>query len=244
MSPLSILIVEDNNVLAKQMETSLSERGYSVFVVSYGEDAIIQVTQYPPDLIIMDIQLKGKLDGIETAKNIFKLRELPIIYITENESEEYFNRAKLTLPKSYLPKPFTMLQMIRAVDLIFFSNEKKIEENDGILSSICNRSIFICKKAGYYQKIVVEDISVIHAQGSSSLVYTESLENPITISLSSNILFQKINSPTLKKVHRSYYVNLAKVDAIEANLLRISTLKVPVGNNYKAILDYFRFIKR
>lgn len=244
MRHLSILIVEDNNVLAKQMEATLFERGYTASIVSRGEDAIIHMIKNPADLIIMDIHLKGELDGIETAKNILKQYNLPIIYITDNESDEYFDRAKLTLPKNYLPKPFTILQMIRAVDLIFFSDEKKLEDNDGLLRSICDRFVFICKNAGCYQKITIDDISVIQALGSYSLIYADALEYPIKVSINSNVLYQKINSPLIKKVHKSYYVNLTKVALIETNLLFVSTLKIPIGNNYKEILEYYQFLKR
>lgn len=246
MQSLNILIVEDNNVLAEQMGFYLREKGYYVSdIVHAGEKAIMSITRNPPDLVIMDIKLEGKLDGIDTALQITKDYELPVIYITEHDDEDIFKRAKLTFPSNYLTKPFTMLQLERAVDIAFVEEESEVKSGNAFLSSICNKFVFICKNAGSYHKVMIEDILIIQALGSSSIVYIDALKDPIKVSMSSNILYQKLNSPIIKRVHRSYFVNLTKIEILEKSSIIIGNIKIPISKEYNDSLHkIFRILKR
>ena len=107
MTKAKILIVEDDAIVAMDVENRLKNLGYSVLaIVDNGKDAIKKATAYNPDLVLMDIVLKGDMDGIEAAEIIRSSFEIPIIFLTAYADEEKLERAKLTMPFGYILKPF------------------------------------------------------------------------------------------------------------------------------------------
>ena len=107
MKEKNILIVEDEMIVAMMIKLKLLEMGYKIagHAVS-GEQALIMMNEKAPDLIIMDIFLKGKLDGIETALEIENRYSVPIIFLTGDSSNETTTRASFANPVGYLQKPF------------------------------------------------------------------------------------------------------------------------------------------
>jgi len=102
-----ILIVEDNGIVALDLETRLQSLGYGVAgIVASGEKAVESVKEKAPDLVLMDIVLKGEMDGIEAAETIGPQFEVPVIFITAYADRERLERAKLTMPFGYILKPF------------------------------------------------------------------------------------------------------------------------------------------
>lgn len=100
------MLVEDNKIISMELKQRLEHMGYEVFdVVNSGEEAVLKVNELSPDLILMDIKLKGKMDGIEAAGQIDSQYHIPIVYVTAYEDEETLKRAKYTHPKGYLVKP-------------------------------------------------------------------------------------------------------------------------------------------
>ena len=102
-----LLIVEDEAFIALEIKTRLQKMGYDVCgVVSHGEDAILQAEAMRPDLVLMDIRLKGSMSGVEAAMLIRKKTRIPIVYLTSHADEETLERAKWTDPYGFLLKPF------------------------------------------------------------------------------------------------------------------------------------------
>ncbi len=107
MENTRILVVEDEAIVAKDIEGSLKNLGYAVCGRVYtGEEAIQKVTETQPDLVLMDILLKGDMDGIETAQQIRTRFNIPVVYLTAHADEKTLRRAKMTQPYGYLTKPF------------------------------------------------------------------------------------------------------------------------------------------
>mgnify|MGYP003473637111 FL=1 len=110
-----ILIVEDEMIIAANISLQLTTLGYEVTgIIPRGEEALMHFRQNKPDIVLLDIQLKGDLDGIETAKLMQKESEIPIIYLTANADEAHFNKAKSTNPYAFISKPFKKLDLQRA----------------------------------------------------------------------------------------------------------------------------------
>ena len=102
-----IMVVEDEWIVAKEICRNLKDLGYKVCsTASTGDEAIRKVEEDRPDLILMDIVLKGKMDGIEAAERITSQFDIPVIYLTSHTNQEYIERAKQTKPFAYLVKPF------------------------------------------------------------------------------------------------------------------------------------------
>ena len=107
MNKARILIVEDEAIIALELKTNLRSLGYEVTsVVNTGEEAIKKAEADKPDLILMDIRIKGELDGIEAAEVIRNRFGIPVIFSTAYLDEERIERAKITMPFGYVLKPF------------------------------------------------------------------------------------------------------------------------------------------
>jgi len=127
MLPADILIVEDEGITAKDIKNSLEKEGYNVTdLVSTGEDAIRLSEEKKPDLVIMDIKLEGKLDGIDAAKIIESKFKIPIIYLTSYSDENTIERVQTTNPSAFLikepfeflHKPFEENELYTAIEII------------------------------------------------------------------------------------------------------------------------------
>ena len=128
--PIKILIVEDEMIIAANMSLQLTALGYEVTgIMLKGEDALEHIKQNEPDIILLDIHLKGELTGIETAHIIQQDANIPIIYVTANADEAHFNEAKTTNPYAFISKPFKKLDLQRAIELTVnrFQLEKELE---------------------------------------------------------------------------------------------------------------------
>ncbi len=101
-----ILILEDERVVARDLQMTLGTLGYEISTAASGEDAIEVARRDRPDVALVDIHLAGKLDGIETAEALRKDLDVPVVYLTAHSDEETLERAKATRPSGYLVKPF------------------------------------------------------------------------------------------------------------------------------------------
>ena len=121
---IKILIAEDDLIIARDIKNTLENTGYSVVsVVDNGKDAISVSEDKKPDLILMDIMLKGKMTGLDAAEHINKVRSTPIIFLSALCDDETFLNAYLLKPFAYLTKPFRRAELVRKIDKIFKSAE-------------------------------------------------------------------------------------------------------------------------
>lgn len=125
MAPAKILIVEDEVVVAMELQGILSAIGYTVAgAVRSGEEAIETVRQTNPDLVLMDVRLVGEMDGIEAARVIRERFNIPVIYVTAHADEETVQRAKRTLPLGFIVKPFTQSDLRAGIEVALFKHEQ------------------------------------------------------------------------------------------------------------------------
>lgn len=139
MSSTTILIVEDEAIVAKDLRNRLQKFGYIVSgIASSGQEAINKSLEICPDLVLMDIRLKGQTDGIEAAHEIRKHLDIPIIYLTAYADEKTLERAKITEPFGYLLKPFKEreLQINIEIALTKHQLEKQLKTNQKWLSTL------------------------------------------------------------------------------------------------------------
>lgn len=127
MTKAQILIVEDDGLVAKDIETMLKRLGYDVAgVVMSGEKAVIKATDLQPELILMDIGLRGDMDGIEAAEKIRSRLNIPVVYLTAYGDEDTIQRAKMTKPLGFLSKPIQEDDLSLAIEeALSKSNEEK-----------------------------------------------------------------------------------------------------------------------
>ncbi len=133
MSTKKVLIVEDEAIIAKDIQMKLENIGYELSEIVYtGEDAITKALSMKPDLILMDINLGEKIDGIETASVIRSHFDVPIIYLTSYSDETTLQRAKTTNPLGYIIKPFDGAGLQTSIELAFYKHEidMKLSESE------------------------------------------------------------------------------------------------------------------
>jgi PAS domain S-box-containing protein len=123
MEKSRIMIVEDESLVALAIEKSLKNMGYEVPVtVSTGEEAVRKAMEVEPDLILMDIRLKGVIDGVEAAGMIREAFRVPIVYLTAYSEEKTLERAKLTEPFGYITKPFEERTLQATVEMALYKS--------------------------------------------------------------------------------------------------------------------------
>jgi|SRR5579863_1435245 len=137
MSPASqkpsILIVEDERIVAKDLQQTLFDMGYDPFAVaSSAEEAIARVSERCPDLVLMDIRIKGPRDGIETAEILKRGFDLPVVYLTAHADAATIERAKITQPHGYLVKPVKAAELNSCIEVSLFKHkmEKRARERE------------------------------------------------------------------------------------------------------------------
>lgn len=134
-----ILIVEDEAIVAMNIEKIVKKLGYEVLdIAQSGKEAIRIAFEYKPDLILMDIILSGSLDGVETSKMLLERIDVPIVYLTASSDDFTFQRAKITHPYGYIIKPFSArdIQIAIEIALYKFEMEQKIKINEARYKSL------------------------------------------------------------------------------------------------------------
>src|SRR5512136_1219267 len=138
MSQVRILVVEDESVVAKDIQWSLKSLGYTICGwASSGEEALEKAEALKPDLVLMDIVLKGGVDGVEAAEHIRTNFDIPIVYLTAYADEHTLERAKVTEPFGYILKPFEERELHTTIEVALYKHEteRRIKQSQYWLST-------------------------------------------------------------------------------------------------------------
>lgn len=140
MSKGKILVVEDELIVARDIQVTLESFGYEVpEIVSSGEEAVQAAYRLNPDLMMMDIMIKGSMDGVDAAEIIRSQFDIPVIYLTAYSDEETLRRAKLTESYGFIAKPFDEREIYVAVEFALYKhqlNHKMLETKDWLESTL------------------------------------------------------------------------------------------------------------
>ncbi len=240
MGKVSVLIVEDESIVAKDIQFSLKKLGYNVLgIEKTGEDAIKSATLKKPDIIIMDIMLKGEITGIEASEKIREENNIPIIFLTAYADESTLARAKITEPYAYIIKPYKEIDLHTSIEMALYKHSKELEvlkERDMLYSIVENKDnsdfIFVKSKSRLV-KLKTKDIFFIEALKDYVVINTNTTR--YTIHSTMKDIERKMPSESFVRVHRSYIVNLHKIFEIESpNLILEQNNKIiPIGGSYR-----------
>jgi PAS domain S-box-containing protein/putative nucleotidyltransferase with HDIG domain len=139
MPKVKVLVVEDESLVARDIQNMLRSLSYEVLgVVASGEMALQKASKSAPDLVLMDIVLKGDIDGISAAEKLWEEFSIPVIYLTAYADETTFQRAKLTKPFGYLLKPFEERELQTTIEMALYKSkmELKLREREEWLSTV------------------------------------------------------------------------------------------------------------
>lgn len=241
MNKIKILLVEDDLIIATDISMQLQQLGYAVTgILPRGEDVLSHIEQNAPDIVIMDVHLKGELDGVQTAQLVYEKHQLPIIFLTANADEVTFNRAKATKPFAFISKPFKRRDLIRAIELVI--SRLAMEEEQASTSSqdeteiptsyILSDRIFV-RYRNQMIKIFLEEIYFAQADRNYCKIQTKNREFLMSIPLKK--LMEKLPLDNFIRTHRSYVVNIGKIDSISQHYdyVMISENKIPISRGLK-----------
>jgi PAS domain S-box-containing protein len=133
MASAQILVVEDESIVAKGIQHDLRSMGYAVPVIaSSGEEALEKASETYPDLVLMDIVLKGQMDGIETIRKMRDRFDIPVVYLTAYEDDATLKRAQVTEPFGYLLKPYEEKELHTTIEMALYKHrmERKLKETE------------------------------------------------------------------------------------------------------------------
>jgi two-component system response regulator LytT len=240
MSKTNILVVEDESIVAKDIQNSLKKLGYSVMgTTGSGEEALKIIEESQPDIVLMDIMLKGSISGIEAASQIKEKYDIPVIYLTAYADENTLNKAKITEPHGYIIKPFKEVDLHTAIEMAIYKHGKEKEikkERDMLYSLVENKdgkNVVFVKSNSRMVKIRANDIYFVEALKDYVIINTATARYTV-LSTMKNIE-QKLPSKDFIRVHRSFIVLIDKIVAIDHNVLLMEDDKkeIPIGGSYK-----------
>ncbi|MEM9848903.1 MAG: response regulator transcription factor [Bacteroidota bacterium] len=235
---LNILIVEDDLSFALELKLLLKEMGYHPLAhIDNGEAAYDFIYEHRPDLILMDIDLNGKMTGTELGQRILAF-EIPIIYVTSFQNEQVFKAAQQSKMLAYLVKPISKYSLqaaiANALQNAFQQIKVQVEQADNLFAK---HHLFI-KRNGVYEKIYIPDIQYIHSNDNYCNIYTlDADQYNVRASLSS--LEQNLPSKEFLCVHRQYIVQLQQIEAVDFrnNLLRVQDVSIPISRSKRGLLE-------
>ena len=124
MTTKRIMVVEDDVIIASLIESRLKKIGYAVSgIFDTGEDAITGAAEQKPDLVLMDISLRGEIDGIDAASEISSCLDIPCVFLTSYSDRDTIERAKTTKPDGFILKPFTDEALRSTIEIAFSRKE-------------------------------------------------------------------------------------------------------------------------
>lgn len=235
---IRILIVEDDPIIAEDLAQNMNDFGYEALKpVDNAEEAMGVIRREQPDLILFDVHLGGEIDGIELATMVKAKFDIPFIYLTAFNDGETFERIKATGPSAYLIKPVddNNLETSIAVALYNHANKKSAFEGEKETSEkmnefVADEYIFI-KVKHELRKIRLQDILFAEAYDNYAFIYTDKGKHIVSSSL--KVVESRLPSDQFIRTHRSYVINLSKIDRIEENTLHIGKHPIPIGKTYR-----------
>jgi DNA-binding LytR/AlgR family response regulator len=240
MPKTNILVVEDESIVSKDIQYSLKKLGYNVVgAAATGEKALDLAREHTPDIVVMDIMLKGEMNGIETAQIIKSELKIPVIFLTAYADESTLTKAKVTEPYGYIIKPFKEVDLHTSIEMALYKNdkEKEIEKERDLLFSIVenkdSKDFIFVKSNSRLIKLKTEEIYFIEALKDYVVINT--LKNRYTIHSTMKEMERKLAGDNFIRVHRSFIVRLDKISAIEYPNLQLEDDKkvIPIGGLYK-----------
>ena len=234
--PMKILVVEDEMIIGAKISIYLTELGYEVTgVIPRAEEALLHVQENVPDIALLDIRLKGAMDGIALGEILNEQYQIPVVFLTANTDDATFEEAKKARPYAFLAKPFGKQDLKRALELTLnlLSGESQSESShfDDIPSS--NQPLsdrFFVYDGEKRVRILFDHVLYIKAERNYCRIITESKEYLLSMPMKS--LEGELPPDLFQRIHRSYIVNLKHVDEIDNQVVRLGSHSLTISQAF------------
>lgn len=241
MTKPKILISEDEVIIAEDIAACLADMGYETCAIDTGEDTIDMIRETRPDLVLLDINLKGSSDGVDIGSRIKEEFNIPFIYLTAYADKSTIDRAKKTEPDGFLVKPFDEKSLRSTIEIALYKHDHKPNGNGKSASDEpshkepeTSQDYIFVKVKHRIIKVMYSDILWVEAYDNYSFIVTSDQKYLVSSTLKD--MEHKLPSHNFVRVHRSYIANLDKVEALEENAVVFSKGEIPIGKSYKKTL--------
>jgi DNA-binding LytR/AlgR family response regulator len=218
----SILVVEDEPLIADDIAGTLKELGYGVMgPVDNADEASALLSKSRPNLVLLDIQIKGNRDGIQLASEVRSKHKLPFIFITSFYDRATLDRAKLTEPQAYIVKPFDDKDLIANIEMALFKHRKP---------PLSAEKFFVKEKSGM---VALEACDILYAEAFDNYtkIFTEQGSHIVSHTLKQ--VEEKLSPKSFIRVHRSYLVNFERVTSISESTICMGLTRVPLAQSFR-----------
>jgi len=239
MTKPKILISEDEVIIAEDIAASLEELGYEICAIDSGEETLNIIRETQPDLVLLDINLRGKADGVEIGARIRQEFNIPFIYLTAYADKATLDRAKKTEPDGFLVKPFDEKGLRSAIEIALYKhdnhNGKEINglQQNGKEHEVATDYIFVKVK---HRIIKVHYSNILWVEAYDNYSFIVTIDQKYLVSSTLKDMEQKLPPHNFVRVHRSYIANLDMIEALEENSVVFAKGDIPIGKSYKKTL--------
>ena len=235
MTALKIGIVEDDLIIAQSIREMLMESGYTATKPAkrYSE-AIAMIEEEAPDLLLLDITILGRMDGIDIARTVQKTFGIPYIFLTANTDFETIRRAKEVVPAAFLAKPVTRAQLHAAIEIALAHFSAGIGGSTTIpdTQAAGDAGIFV-KQGAAFRRILFSEVLFAESRENYLRLVTGSGEEATIRSTLADFLAR---APGFLQTHRSFAIAGDKVSEVLPDELRAGTFRVPLSKTYRVAL--------
>jgi two-component system, LytTR family, response regulator LytT len=228
----SILIIEDELELGQNIKDLLEYLGYQIEgIIDNGNEALAFLKKNKPDLILMDIQLKGDMDGITLCEKIKAFSDIPVVYLTAFSDQSFLDRISTHPYEGYLLKPFTLEELRSALYLALNAREKKEVKKD--------KHVITIKDKGFTIPVSLNDVLFFQADGLYTKIQTKT-KSYIVRDILKDVV-EGLPASNFVRVHKSYVVNHREIFSFNFKELHIKEFVIPIRRGFfKEIKNLFK----
>lgn len=218
-TPLKVFIAEDDVFISEELKYLLLDLGYEVTGIGFNLESSVEcLRRYPADLALLDIKMHGEPTGLKIADFINKEIRIPFIFLTSFSDEATVDTAVQLNPAAYLVKPFTSGDIFSTLSLV----KSRIQQD---------KEAVVIRDGWTSQKLEIHQILWIKVDDKYIEIYTDSRKYLERCSITD--FMERIESTPIVRTHRSFAVNLARVDRFSKTYLNIGSMTIPVSRKYK-----------
>ncbi len=235
MSKIKIGIVEDEAIIADSLCSILEKLGYQVCEPAANfKEGLEMIEKEKPDILLLDINLNGKKDGIDLAWKVKEDYDIPFIFLTANADAATVERAKQTDPPAYLIKPFNRDDLYSSIEICLFNFSKKKQTAAATVLQDGNyfiKDALFIKDGYYFHKVYFKDIVYLESDNNYVTVFTSTKNYLVRSSL--HLYLEHFDKDKFFRIHRSFVVALEHIDAINTDNIIVNGKELPIGKNYR-----------
>lgn len=226
---VKVLVVEDEVIVAEELVQLLQIEGYEVIGRATDAAQALQLCrQNPPDIALLDINIDGDRNGITLANELTKLQEMAIIFLTAYDDKKYIKQAAELNAHSFIIKPFQSKSLLASVRM---AAESLAMDNHASEEKVLLGDRIFIKTGDRFHKVMIDDVTYGEAVGSYTKLRINGEYTTIAINLKK--FMDRITSPLFVRVHRSYVINISKVDSINGNTIYMGKHQIPMSSSYR-----------